>query len=157
MPFIFLNNRLHLAINLTTRELIQHAQEQLGSAHIASAFFTWDFVRDEGGKIYEVQVCQPNREVVPATELPGNFKNGFAGNTAAFIAWVIQNNPKGCHASIPEEDRLLPRCIKGKVELAAPSYAHVGNTRGELRLSMDTRRKWGQSWSYVAFREISAR
>lgn len=153
-PFIFLNSLLYFHISLTKEHLIRFAQAQLGSAHIASEFFTWDFIREERGKLYEVQVRTPNREIVPASEIHEHFTNGFVGNTACFIAWAIEYNPKGFHASIPELSQLLQKNINGKTELAAPYYGLSGDSRGDLSLSIDARYKWSQGWSYVAFREI---
>ncbi|QQR60323.1 hypothetical protein IPH19_02800 [Candidatus Uhrbacteria bacterium] len=141
-------------INMAKAMLQLDAPRALGSY-----LLKWSFIRDERGKTYEVQIWKPGRQLVPATDVRGLFEDGFIGNTAAFIAWVIQQNPEGDHATIPEDLRLF--ITESDDRLAdrdgfhryAPHYIRKGNRR-ELGLHREVRRAWDADCAYVAFREV---
>jgi hypothetical protein len=131
-------------------ELIAQAKT-LGLTYLDKDLESWDFIRDEAGKTYEVLVWKPGREVVPATEVRAHFPKGFTGNTAAFIAWVTKHDPEGYYASIPEDDRLFA----DGGSLFAPNFFRAEADR-KLGLYYDLRRRWCDYWSFVAFREVQA-
>ncbi len=135
--------------NLTAAALIELAKKELKLTYLDDELAYWDFFKDEHGKTYEVQVWNPGREVIPATEVRKHFKDGFVGNTPAFITWVIKHSPNGYHASIPPNDRLF---VSGN-HLDAPRFVCDDEDR-EINLYSDVRNMWGNYWFFVAFREF---
>lgn len=135
--------------NLSAADLVAQTKKEFNLNCLDADLAKWDFITDERGKTYEVQIWTPGRGVVPATEVRTHFKDGFVGNTAAFIAWVKKTNPQGSHASIPEDDQLFRR---GDY-LCALYFRRVGEGR-ELNLCSDVRLRWHDYWSFVAFREV---
>ena len=135
--------------DLSAVQLLEWVRSRLTLEYPISAIEGWDFVRDERGKTYEVEVWTPGCRVVPAWEVRPHFSNGFFGNTAAFIAWVEMTNPLGQFASIPEDDRLY--CLGS--QLRALNFERVNGRRGSFD-SRHVRNRWGASWSFVAFREV---
>lgn len=135
--------------DLPAAALIELAKMDLKLTYLDGDLAKWGFITDERGKIYEVQVWKPGRDFVTAAEVREHFKNGFVGNTAAFVAWVTKHSPEGYHASIPEDARLFAHGSN----LYAPHFLRVGERRG-LCLSYDVRSRWNDDWSFVAFREF---
>ncbi|MEI7512623.1 MAG: hypothetical protein WCK01_04155 [Candidatus Uhrbacteria bacterium] len=135
--------------NLPAAELIAQAQSKLELTYLDGDLAKWDFVTDECGKTYEVQSWKPGREVVPATEVREHFKDGFVGNTAAFIALMTRDNPEGYHASIPADDRLFQ---SGGL-LYAPYFLRDECDR-KLGLRHDVRDRWRDDMCFWAFREF---
>lgn len=136
--------------DLSAAELVAKAKRKLRPTVLSPNLTSWDFIRDERGKTYEVQVWKPGRAVVPAEEVRPHFTDGFTGNTAAFVAWVTKNSPLGFFASIPEDERLF----RGGEYLRALSFGRDGGYR-MLRLYHDVRGRWKDaSWSFAAFREV---
>ncbi|MEI7512635.1 MAG: hypothetical protein WCK01_04225 [Candidatus Uhrbacteria bacterium] len=129
--------------------LIKLAKKQLSLTYLDGDLAKWDFVTDECGKTYEVQSWKPGREVVPATEVREHFKDGFVGNTAAFIALMTRDNPEGYHASIPADDRLFQ---SGGL-LYAPYFLRDECDR-KLGLRHDVRDRWRDDMCFWAFREF---
>jgi hypothetical protein len=134
---------------LSAHELIKLAQEKLSLTYLDDDLAKWGFVTDECGKTYEVQSWKPSREVVPATEVREHFKDGFVGNTAAFISLMMRDNPEGYHASIPTDVRLFQYWSN----LYAPRFFRDERGR-QLRLSLDVRFRWRGSLCFWAFREV---
>lgn len=137
--------------DLTASELIALAKKELKLTYLDGDLVKWNFITDERGKTYEVQVWKPGREVVPAAEVREHFKDGFVGNTAAFVAWVTKHNPEGYHASIPEDARLF----QDGSHLYAPGFFR-DESRRKLGLYNDVRYRWYDSWCFVAFREFKS-
>lgn len=138
--------------NLSAKELFALAEEKLELTFPDdSGYASYDFVRDEGGKTYQVMVWQPVRSIT--TEEVCKYFNGlgFDGNPAAFLAWATEHNPEGCHVSLPSDDSRLYRHPLSGV-LYAPLFAS-GDGYRELGLCF-VDRWWSAYWSFVAFREV---
>jgi len=135
--------------DLTASQLVELAQKELKLNCLDPNLATWNFVTDERGKTYEVKVWKPSCVVVSADEVRKHFKDGFVGNTAAFVAWVTKHNPEGYHATIPADDRLF----QYGSDLCAP-YFYRGEGGRSLNLCGDVRGRGYDYWSFVAFREV---
>lgn len=136
--------------DLTTEQLLDQADQALKLTYLTADFETWDFVRFERGKIYEVLVWTPGREVM-TYEVQQYFESLKAdGNTAAFVAWVAKADPEGRHASIPLNYSRLFR--SGKC-LYAPTFFRDRDYRG-LGHGDDIAKLWDDDWSFVGFRPV---
>lgn len=138
--------------DLSAAELVAHAKKTLAlhAPHPETDLETWDFIRDERGKTYEVQTGKLDRMFVLASKVREHFTDGFVGNTAAFVAWVIKHNPEGHYASFPEDDRL----IRGVGFLCVPGFIRREPNMHMLSLHGVGDRRWGSHWIFVAFREV---
>ncbi len=137
------------ASNLSASERIGRAQTKLKLTHLDEGYKSYDFVRDEGGKTYEVLVWAPGRNVT-TREARKHFEALEAdGNPALFVDWVTEHSPGGWHVSIPSDDsRLFPR----GGSLCAPSfYRDVAFRRLYLGLVYGG---WSGDCRFVAFREV---
>lgn len=147
------NRDLVTVPDLSSGDLIELVKRECKFTNFDEDLAAWDFIRDECGKTYEVRVYRPEREVIPAEEIRAYFKMfGFFGNTAVFVAWIAKHNPKGSHASIPEDDSLFQRGDS----LCALGFRHHGEDRLS-DLDHDVRSRWRGRWSFVAFREVKPR
>jgi len=137
--------------HLSAPALIAQAKEKLILIYCNSNLKTWKFGTPDRATTYEVHTWPPDRTVT-SEEVRAYFRErGFIGNTAAFIAWVTQQNPAdGYYTSIPEDDQLW-RGPESRV-LCAPCFDRGGSYRG-LGLR-GVRRSWYKGWVFVAFREL---
>lgn len=134
---------------LSAAELVARAKEKLNLTYLNPDLARRGFVTDEAGKTYEVLVWAPGRYVT-TDEVRKHFEALKAdGNTAAFVAWITENDPEGWHASIPSDDsRLFP--FGG--HLYAPRFYRDDDDR-DLRLS-HVDGEWDGGCRFVAFREV---
>lgn len=135
--------------NLSAAELVAQAQKDLNPTRFYDGLLKWDFITDEAGKTYEVQVWRPGRESVSITEVREHFRDGFAGNTAAFIAWAAKTNPAGYHVTIPADGKLF----QGGGCLSVPLWIGSWDHR-ELGLVQVDQSGWSVLWAFAAFREV---
>lgn len=138
--------------DLSAAELIARAKCDFESMHLDANLASWDFIQDERGKKYEVMEWYP-QSITFSSEVLSFFKSyGFDGNTAAFIAWIIERKPKGYYVSIPaNEDRLFRG--QSNARLDAPASTTDGGPRLYL---CSVRLEWSNWWSFVAFRQITS-
>jgi hypothetical protein len=135
--------------DLSASELTALAKKQLDVDRGDDALDKWDFIRDESGKTYEVLVWKSDCEVT-TEEVREHFKaEGADGNTAAFIAWVVKNRPKGKFTSIPLDDFRLFQRVAG---LCALRFRW--DKRRYFTFGFNVSYPWPVGWSFVAFREI---
>jgi len=136
--------------HLSASALVAQAKEKLSLTYCCVDLASWNFITDECSKTYEVLThCFGHN--VRSDVVRGFFRErGFGGCTAAFIAWLIEKNPEGCYASIPEDVRLL-RVPESRI-LIAP-YFYRDDTYRKLLLD-DIRFDWRGDCVFVAFREL---
>lgn len=115
-----------------------------------------DFITDEAGKTYEVRTwvggSRAYYEMAVAYFIDVDPAHPFAGNTAAFIAWVSANQPQGVFVTIPEEQERQTNplyingipCFIGRADLADC----------ELGFNRDYYDFLGAETVIVAFREV---
>ncbi|MEI7512636.1 MAG: hypothetical protein WCK01_04230 [Candidatus Uhrbacteria bacterium] len=132
---------------LSAAELCRLAQKKFSLKFLCTLLATWDFVGDECGNTYEVKTWKPGCKVVPATDAREHFKDGFTGNTAAFIAWMVANCPTGNYMSIPEDERLFSSFKHG---LSAPGFSRTctESALGVRPVNMIC----DEDWTFVVFR-----
>jgi hypothetical protein len=135
--------------NLSAAELVQLAQEKLVLTYLDGDLAKWDFITDECGKTYEVRFWTPGRGVAHHTNMRKDFKDGFVGNTAAFIALMMRDNPEGYHASVPEVTRLF----QDGDRLCPPRFFRNERHR-KLSLNRGHRCSWWDQVCFWAFREV---
>jgi len=86
----------------SVNDLLDRARREIGQYLCMGDGFVEMNLADELGKTYEVKIWSPGH-YVSADEVRVHFKNqGFVGNTAAFIAWVIKHRPVSLHYTVPE-------------------------------------------------------
>lgn len=134
---------------LSADKLVEQAQSKLNLTYLNPDLARRGFVTDEAGKTYEVLVWAPGRYVT-TDEVRKHFEALKAdGNTAAFVAWITENNPKGWYVSIPSDDsRLFP----GGDGLCAPRFYRGDDGRGLSLGHVDV--EWSDDCRFVAFREV---
>jgi len=136
--------------NLSASSLVTKATMELKTTLCSRELQNWDFVRDERGKTYEVMTHSFGRDV-STDEVRNHFRAlGFAGNTAAFVAWVTKHKPDGYHASILDFGRLWRTA--DNTNLSTPFFKRNGDFLDLGLCSIE--HKWGWGWIFVAFREV---
>src|SRR3989339_380556 len=112
-------------------QLVEWVKGKLTLTYLNLNFATWDFLRGEGGKRFEVLTWAPGRWV-SSDEVRTYFRGkGSVGNTAAFLSWIGETNPEGYWVSIPEDEHLWRHPRSGS--LCAPNFLRDGSRR---RLSL---------------------
>lgn len=153
--------------NLSAAELVVEAVRKLSIYVLSPDYASWDFIRDERGRTYEAITWSPNsvrsmEEYVTMHEAREHFRRlGADGNTPAFIAWIMKNDPMGYWRSVPsEDDRLLredtPQFLRNvEFELYAPSFLRLPDDQRNLELCLLDGSRWAPH-SYVAFRKVES-
>jgi len=143
--------------------LVTRAYHRIDPTYLSNDFTNWDFTQhrvEEGqsartikvhGKRYEVLTWQPG-EGRSTEQVREHFKALNAdGNTAAFIAWVMETMPSGYHISIPCDDTLLWRePVSGG--LCAPFFFH--DIANRMLCLGGVYGGWHDRSVFVAFREL---
>jgi len=138
--------------DLPAADLIKLAEKRIDLTYLNPDLASWDFMQNERGKKYEVMTWAPGRDVSSADVRDYFNERRFSGNTAAFISWLMEKQPYGYHASIPEDEQLW--CDPESGGLCAPYFYRDGARR---RLDLHgVRDDWRGRWVFVAFREIPA-
>lgn len=135
--------------NLPEQALVNLARTELDLSLFDRDYAKYRFSRGEQGKTFEVKCWKPEKELRPSPEVRTWFKDGFVGNTSAFIAWIARNNPSGYYVTLPDDRDLYAEGHR----LSAPCYIHKRD-RIELCLYNGIEQTWGDVWTYVAFRKF---
>lgn len=135
--------------DLTPANLVAQVHDTLTLTDFNESYASWDFIRDERGKTYEVLVWKPGR-VVTSDEVRKHFAAlGADGNTAAFLVWIVKNDPKGWFVSIPSQDA---RLFQQAADFAAPGYYRGAGDRMLGFKFVDT--EFHEDYCFIAFREV---
>ncbi|MBP9747641.1 hypothetical protein KBD13_01760 [Patescibacteria group bacterium] len=143
--------------DLDAVDLTALTKSHCGLMYLDSDYAKWDFHRGiDGnpisgrGKRFEVMTWEPKRHV-KSDEVRAYFKErGFYGHTGAFTAFIKERKPKGCHASIPEDNGCW-RSSDGR--LYVPYSNFNDSDRGLIQGLLDS--DWASvCWVFVAFREL---
>lgn len=134
----------------STAELIALARKKLKLNYVDPDYANYDFFRRSrsvAGRSYRVFVWSPDRAVTNR-EVRARFRTVHAdGNPAAFIAWIMEEDPEGRHASLPSGSFLYRDPDSWLVRV--PHF--VKDNRRELGL-YGIGRMWFAQWSFAAFR-----
>ena len=138
--------------DLSAAKLFALVRKRAGLTNHAPALASWDFMRDERGKRFEVMVWGRLGGCCTSTGMVREYSNevGFHGNVAAFIAWCMEPPPIGGYVSIPDEDTLLFR--DKHRHFFAPCLDRDSTDRG-IGL-VGTRGTLEGNQNFVAFREV---
>ena len=137
-------------------ELTAIAKQELDLTYINSDYELWDYYQGNDGKpisgrgkVFEVMMWKPGREV-STEEVRRHFEaEGFTGHAGAFTQWRRVCGLQGFHASIPDDNGCWRRSDGA---LCAPySYFSDGYRKLDHRW---VNGRWDLSWSFVAFREL---
>lgn len=148
--------------DLSPIEIVSQLAQRIELTSLDSKFKKWNFCQyriakgqpvrtlDVRGKRYEYLEWMPGKRV-STSQVWDHFGELRAdGNTAAFIARIMQSKPQGYYASIPSDDALLFHGMFGRRH--APIF-HSGTSLHGLLLS-PVNRKWPDRWVFTAFREL---
>lgn len=132
--------------DLSPIELVRLAAASI--QNVADEFEDWDFLPDEDrGTRFEARTRAFEREV-RTEEVCRNFReDGYDGNAAAFIVWILSERPRGWCASIPTAPDRLWRKRSDRL-LHAPCFMGGGLFLGNVN------DPWSSFWTFVAFRPI---
>ena len=136
--------------DVTADLLLSSAQSEAGILRLDSAFAEWDFLRDEGGKSFEVLTWTPTPDV--STEAAREYfaRLGFGGNTAAFLEWLKSYRLYGWAITIPEDARLYRDRVNDLY------VARLYRDEAYCRLCLArTRGTWSLDHTFVGFREVT--
>jgi hypothetical protein len=142
--------------DIDAMDLTALTKSHCGLAYLDRDYAKWDFHRGiDGnpisgrGKRFEVMTWEPKRNV-KSDEVRAYFKDrGFYGHTGAFIAFIKERKPKGCHASIPEDNGCW-RSSDGRLYVPYSNFNDSDRGLGQGWLGCD----WVSAWVFVAFREL---
>lgn len=138
--------------DLSAVEFFAEIKRKFGANNIYGGFQEddADFIVCSPGKSYEVTTWSPQRRVKSEEVREHFYPLGFSGNNAAFLAWIMREDPGGLWASIPSLD--------GEIIGQPHQRLILRFQRDEgCRRKLDTRsftHGWKDGHSFVAFREI---
>lgn len=131
----------------TSAELVARAGQRLGLTFTNPEFPRWEFMTDERGNAFEAMTWKPGEEVSSGRVRSFFGTRNYAGNTAAFLTWIMESNARGFYVTIPEDARLW--CF-GQKKLFTPVF-----DRTDRRTKLDlcgTPNFWTEYTTFVGFR-----
>lgn len=140
---------------LSTWDLIQRVREALDVTRIDPDYEHWRFCMHivqpggEGESEFEFLTYRPTENLYPEAIRQYFKERGYFGHPAAFMAWLIDQGPRGYRASFPEDEA----CYRsGNGRLKAPSF-HA--CEGGITLSLHPLNViLDVGGVYVAFRQV---
>jgi len=140
------SSRIVRVPDLSAKELARLAASSF--RNVADEFEDWKFLDDkERGASYEVRTMRFEPMIQTAGVCRHFLEQGFDGNVAAFIEWVIEERPTGWFASLPSMPGRLWRNDFDPI-LRAPCF--LG---GDLFVT-NINDHWSPFWTFVAFRKV---
>lgn len=137
--------------DLPTLKFVQLVEYELKLTHLDPLFLKQEFIRDERGATFETRFWTPVSDVIPAKHVRAVFaKDGFSGNTPAFMAWLMRYRKLGSFASIPDDAGLFR---SGRLRAASEAFRSLDNRL--LSLSKYVRIPWNSGVTFVAFRKVN--
>ncbi len=142
--------------DVTSFQLLGRIMPRISNVEIDPDFDEWDFIGETRGKTFEVIIWKPNTHTTPRTVLPQEC-NGYEAMTAPFLAWLIENQPKGWYASqVPREMRFKhPSCSARVMPHAVPMYT-CANGKTQFNL-INPPYPWYPWFHFALFREMPSR
>lgn len=132
--------------DMSSADLIRHATQTLQGVSIDWEFESWDFLKDEDrGMSFEVRTHAFGRRVWTAEVCKHFLRGGYEGNTAAFIAYVIDRRPRGWITSLSVKMSRLYR-DRSEHTFKAPCFKGV-----DLFLA-SVNDHWSSEWTFASFR-----
>ena len=138
--------------DLSSRKLVKLAVKTLNLTYVDPDFKKWDFVGEDRGCTFETRIWLHDRNCAPAEYVREQFeKRGFTGNTAAFIAWMLEHGLGNRYSTVPPDKRMF----RLGNALCVP-HTRFDAERRKLCLHRSPFGEWDESetWHFLAFRKV---